>query len=99
MEFSDLNSMFSEVKKRMDGAIDRVRRRHHPRAVLVPSMLTGWTESAAVRSLGIKAYGFEPYILDESEQERAHGNDERISVDNVLLGVTIMDEVVRDIGR
>ena len=89
----------SPVDSEVVRAIDRVRQRHHPRAVLVPSMLTGWTESAAVRSLGIKAYGFEPYILDESEQERAHGNDERISVDNVLLGVTIMDEVVRDIGR
>lgn len=80
-------------------AIDRARARHHPDLVLAPTILTGWTESALMRPLGIKAYGFEPYVLDESEQRRAHGNDERISVDNVRLGARIMEEVVRDVAR
>jgi acetylornithine deacetylase/succinyl-diaminopimelate desuccinylase-like protein len=80
-------------------AIDRARARHHPEAVLAPMILTGWTESALMRGLGIHAYGFEPYVLDDSEQDRAHGNDERISVDNVLLGARILEEIVRDVGR
>ncbi|HXH28016.1 MAG TPA: M20/M25/M40 family metallo-hydrolase, partial [Candidatus Polarisedimenticolia bacterium] len=89
----------SPVDSEMVKAIDRVRARHHPDAVLAPTILTGWTESAVVRSLGIKAYGFEPYVLDESEQERVHGNDERISVDNVLNGAAIMQEIVADVAR
>ena len=55
-----------------------------PDAVLAPTMLTGWTESAAVRPFGVKAYGFQPFVLDESEQKRIHGDDERISVENVF---------------
>jgi acetylornithine deacetylase/succinyl-diaminopimelate desuccinylase-like protein len=88
----------SPVDSDLMRAIDRARARHHPRAVLAPTILTGWTESAMVRPLGIQAYGFEPFILDGVEQKRAHGNDERISIDNVHLGLRIMDEVVRDVS-
>ena len=70
-----------------------------PDAVLAPTMLTGWTESATLRTLGIQAYGFEPYVLDASEQERQHGNDERISVENVRRGATILGEIVLDVAR
>ena len=80
-------------------AIDRARARHHPAAVLAPTMLTGWTESATLRTLGIKAYGFEPYVLDASEQDRQHGNDERIAVENVLRGAKILEEIVLDVAR
>jgi acetylornithine deacetylase/succinyl-diaminopimelate desuccinylase-like protein len=89
----------SPVDSELMRAIDRARARHHPDTVLAPVILTGWTESALMRTLGIKAYGFEPYVLEESEQNRAHGNDERISVKNVLQGARIMEEVVRDICR
>ena len=89
----------SPVDSDLVRAIDRARARHHPEAALAPMILTGWTESALVRGLGVHAYGFEPYLLDDAEQDRAHGNDERISVDNVLLGARIMEEVVRDVGR
>jgi len=89
----------SPVDSDLVRAIDRARARRHPDAVLAPTILTGWTESASVRPLGIKAYGFEPYILDQDEQERTHGNDERISIANVLFGASLMDDVVRDLCR
>jgi acetylornithine deacetylase/succinyl-diaminopimelate desuccinylase-like protein len=87
----------SPIDSELVRAIDRARQRHHPEAVLAPTMLTGWTESAAVRPFGVKAYGFQPFVLDESEQERIHGNDERISVENVLRGARILEEIVRDL--
>jgi acetylornithine deacetylase/succinyl-diaminopimelate desuccinylase-like protein len=87
----------SPVDSEMVRAIDHARARHHPGAVLAPTILTGWTESATMRTLGIKAYGFEPYLLDEAEQQRAHGNDERISVENVLAGARIYDEIIREL--
>jgi acetylornithine deacetylase/succinyl-diaminopimelate desuccinylase-like protein len=89
----------SPVDSELVKAIDRARARHHPQAVLAPTILTGWTESAMVRSLGIQAYGFEPYVLDESEQERTHGNDERISVENIRNGAELMREIVVDVAR
>jgi len=89
----------SPVESDVMRAIDRARARHHPDAVLAPTILTGWTESALMRPLGVQAYGFEPYVLEESEQNRAHGNDERISLDNIRLGAQVMEEVVRDVAR
>jgi acetylornithine deacetylase/succinyl-diaminopimelate desuccinylase-like protein len=89
----------SPVDSEFMRAVDRARAKHHPKAVLAPTMLTGWTESADLRPLGVKAYGFEPYVLDEDEQNRQHGNDERISIDNVLNGSRIMEEIVRDVAR
>lgn len=89
----------SPVDSEVMRAIDRARARHHPEAVLAPVILTGWTESNLMRTLGIKAYGFEPYVLDETEQERAHGNDERISVENVMSGEEILREIVLDVAR
>jgi len=89
----------SPVDSDLMRAVDRARARHHPKAVLAPTMLTGWTESAVLRPLGVKAYGFEPYVLDEEEQNRQHGNDERISIENVLGGARIMEEIVRDVAR
>ncbi len=89
----------SPVDSELMRAIDRARARHHPGAALAPTILTGWTESAAVRALGIQAYGFEPYVLDEAEQDRAHGNDERISVENVTSGAALMQEIVGDLCR
>jgi acetylornithine deacetylase/succinyl-diaminopimelate desuccinylase-like protein len=89
----------SPVDSEFMRAVDRARAKHHPKAVLAPTMLTGWTESAVLRPLGVKAYGFEPYVLDEEEQNRQHGNDERISIENVLNGARIMEEIVRDVAR
>lgn len=89
----------SPVDSEFMRAVDRARAKHHPKAVLAPTMLTGWTESAVLRPLGVKAYGFEPYVLDEDEQDRQHGNDERIAVDNMLNGARIMEEIVRDVAR
>jgi acetylornithine deacetylase/succinyl-diaminopimelate desuccinylase-like protein len=93
-----ISATASPVDSEMMRAIDRARARHHPAAALAPTILTGWTESAMMRPLGIQAYGFEPYVLDQAEQARAHGNDERISVDNVLLGARILEEIVRDVA-
>jgi acetylornithine deacetylase/succinyl-diaminopimelate desuccinylase-like protein len=88
----------SPVESEMMRAIDRARARHHPRATLAPTILTGWTESALLRPLGIQAYGFEPFVLEQSEQARAHGNDERISVDNIVRGARILEEIVLDVA-
>lgn len=93
-----ISATASPVDSEMMRAIDRARARHHPGATLAPTILTGWTESAMMRPLGVQAYGFEPYVLDPSEQSRAHGNDERISVENVLRGARILEEIVLDVA-
>jgi acetylornithine deacetylase/succinyl-diaminopimelate desuccinylase-like protein len=93
-----ISATASPVESEMMRAIDRARARHHPRATLAPTILTGWTESAMMRPLGIQAYGFEPFVLEQSEQARAHGNDERISVENIARGARILEEIVLDVA-
>jgi acetylornithine deacetylase/succinyl-diaminopimelate desuccinylase-like protein len=78
-------------------AIERAAARRAPGVPVVPTLLTSWTESALLRPLGIQAYGFDPLALDEREAGRSHGDDERVSLDNVARGAEIVYEIVRDV--
>jgi len=42
---------------------------------------------------GINAYGFFPFLFSRSELDRMHGNDERISVENMKLGVKMLYDI------
>ena len=52
--------------------------------------------ASLLRPLGIHAYGFEPYALTKEENRRIHGDDERISLENVRRGAEILYEIVRE---
>jgi acetylornithine deacetylase/succinyl-diaminopimelate desuccinylase-like protein len=68
-------------------AIRKVIAQDFPDTIAVPWMTTGGTDSRFLREKGVPAYGFVPIVLDERERERVHGVDERLSVDNLNLGV------------
>jgi len=69
------------------GAIGKIVALDFPGALVVPTMTTGGTDSRFVRNKGVAAYGFIPIILDENEERRFHGVDERLSVENLSRGV------------
>lgn len=71
--------------------------REIPGAVVVPSVSTGFTDSRVFRRRGVAAYGFVPTLTGPSEQGRVHGNDERLSIDNLRLGMRILHHTVRGI--
>jgi acetylornithine deacetylase/succinyl-diaminopimelate desuccinylase-like protein len=75
--------------------IEEVTARHFPRGKVVPAVSTGFTDSHFFRDMGIIAYGYGPEVLVPSEANRIHGNDERISVQNVNGGVQIVLEIVQ----
>ncbi|MBV9774685.1 MAG: M20/M25/M40 family metallo-hydrolase, partial [Gemmatimonadetes bacterium] len=78
-------------------AIERAARERDPGATVTPSMSTGGTDRPTYRALGIVTYGFGPFRTDEAEAARrgAHGNDERISVENLGFGVRFLYDVIR----
>ena len=41
--------------------------------------------------------GFGPFVLELSEIDRVHGVDERISIENLGLGVKIACDVIREL--
>lgn len=52
--------------------------------------IDNWT----FRGAGLQAYGFSPFVLAEDELRRVHGNDERVSLDNVRAGVRSYTEML-----
>jgi len=76
-------------------AIETVSTRHFPNSKVVPSVAGGFTDSHFFRDMDIVAYGYGPEILTPDESNRIHGNDERVSVQNVRRGVQMVLEVVQ----
>ena len=69
-------------------------RRRAPDAVVAPSIMTGFTDSWVFRRCGLQAYGFAPFVLDDRELDRVHGNDERISLENLREGARAYTEML-----
>lgn len=63
--------------------------------IVVPMLSPGFTDSHAYRAAGAAAYGFVPALLTSEELATIHGHNERISVDNLVLGTEILSDVVR----
>ena len=64
-------------------------------ARIAPEMTSGFTDSRIYRLRGIPAYGFVPCLLQPEDLAGVHGHNERISVENVRLGLQVLYEVVR----
>ena len=75
--------------------IEDVTRTHFPGATIVPSVIAGFTDSHFLRDLGITAYGYSPFAIPQEDRAGVHGNDERLSIENVRRGVRVMSDVVR----
>jgi acetylornithine deacetylase/succinyl-diaminopimelate desuccinylase-like protein len=78
--------------------VDAVREalaRHVPDGIVFPLQTPGGTDSRFFRAQNIPAYGFGPFVVDMSEMDRAHGIDERMSIENLELGVKVAYDVIR----
>lgn len=91
---------YSGTDNALFAAIREVAGKYFPRTPVVPHITSGYTENQRYRPLGISAYGFNPYAATEEEGNSEHGNDERIRVEEVRRGPTILfDVVTRVAGR
>jgi acetylornithine deacetylase/succinyl-diaminopimelate desuccinylase-like protein len=78
-------------------AIKRVVAADFKDTIVVPWMTTGGTDSRSLRNKGVPAYGFLPIILEPGEIARFHGDDERLSVDNLNLGIKATYDLTIDL--
>lgn len=77
--------------------IVKVLREFEPECLVTPIMLTGGTDSRFFRRLGAVCYGFHPLRSDLPYGEilkMIHGVDERISVENLVFGTSVLYNVV-----
>ena len=75
-----------------------VIRRNFPSASIAPAVSTGFTDSHWFRDLGIASFGFSPFVIPAADEGGVHGNNERISVENVRKGTAMMLELVREVA-
>jgi acetylornithine deacetylase/succinyl-diaminopimelate desuccinylase-like protein len=88
----------SDTDTELYRAIAEVTQRHLPEATIAPSVAAGFTDSHFFRDLGIASYGYMPMVVPESDLRGLHGNNERISVENVKRGTRLMLEVVQRVA-
>lgn len=69
--------------------------RAFPGASFNPQVVGGFTDSHFFRDLGIVSYGYEATATPQGDQGGVHGNDERVSEENVRRGVAVTLEIVK----
>ncbi|MGC1106589.1 MAG: M20/M25/M40 family metallo-hydrolase [Candidatus Acidiferrales bacterium] len=70
-----------------------------PGAGVVQTVDAGFTDSHFFRDKGIVSYGFEPFADTLEDDERVHGDNERIPIKNYKDGVHLLWNVVYDFSR
>ncbi|MGB9722460.1 MAG: M20/M25/M40 family metallo-hydrolase [Chloroflexia bacterium] len=78
-------------------AVARAVERYVPGSTVFPLLMTGATDGRYFRQRGYPTYGFGPTVLDPDDISRAHGIDERISLANLVLGIQIAREIIREL--
>jgi acetylornithine deacetylase/succinyl-diaminopimelate desuccinylase-like protein len=79
-------------------AITNVLKDFEPNCGVTPTLTTGGTDSRFFRETGSVCYGFQPMRPDEpidKLEQRMHGIDERITVENLVFGTSIFYEIVK----
>jgi acetylornithine deacetylase/succinyl-diaminopimelate desuccinylase-like protein len=88
----------STTKTPLYAAILSVLKDFEPNCGVTPTLATGGTDSRFFREMGSVCYGFHPIIPDEPNdklEQRMHGIDERITVENLVFGTSIFYETVK----
>jgi acetylornithine deacetylase/succinyl-diaminopimelate desuccinylase-like protein len=88
----------SPIDTELYAAIRRVAGRYFPDAVIAPRLTTGYTESQRYRPLGIVCYGFAVHAATAEESSTAHGDNERIRVEELRRGHRILYDVVVEVA-
>ena len=80
----------SAFRSQIFDAIADTVRELAPTMVTVPYMSTGATDSARLRRLGMEAFGILPFPMDQEDEDRMHGNDERIPLASLHFGTRLI---------
>ena len=89
---SDFHSpMFTAVRESAQ-ALD-------PSLAVVPYLSTGATDSARLRTWGMQAFGLLPFPMNQDDEDRMHGNDERIPLASLEFGTKMIYGAVLRVAR
>jgi acetylornithine deacetylase/succinyl-diaminopimelate desuccinylase-like protein len=83
----------------MFAAIAASARELDPSLTIVPYLSTGATDSAQLRACGVQAYGLLPFPLEQGDEDRMHGNDERVPLESLDFGTRLIYGAIRRVTR
>ena len=63
---------------------------------VIPFMSTGATDSAQLRLHNVQAYGLRPFPINETDDARVHGDEERLPLASLPKGVDLMVRIVAE---
>ncbi len=92
---ADLRGPPSPIDSELYETLSRAVRNTVEDVVVVPWTSTGFTDSRVFRRHGYPAYGFVPVFVPPSDQALGHGNDERIAIEGLRVGMQILHDTVR----
>lgn len=90
------NNIPSPVNTFLYKVIDSVVTRHLPDFIVTPVLIPGTSDSRFFRKQNIPAYGFQPFVITSEDMRAYHSVNERISVENIQLGVKMMTELIAE---
>jgi len=76
--------------------MEKVFQRVSPRAVVIPYMSRGATDGSFLREKGMAVYGA-PVFMREKNESRAHGNDERLRLQDLAAGTSLLLQIVESV--
>ncbi|MGZ8398918.1 MAG: M20/M25/M40 family metallo-hydrolase [Gemmatimonadales bacterium] len=81
----------------MSRAIQRTAARLLPGVPFATTISTGATDRPYYAGAGLICYGVDPFLVDVEEGRRGvHGNDERVSIENLGFGLRVYAEVIQE---
>ena len=87
----------SRMDTEMFAALERAQKKLFPKAITLPQMTVGATDSAQLRAKGVQAYGLNT-LTSDADGARMHGNDERVSIKGLGTFLEYLWTVVTDVA-
>ncbi|HUQ18803.1 MAG TPA: M20/M25/M40 family metallo-hydrolase [Gemmatimonadaceae bacterium] len=86
----------SPINSDLVKAVERASHDRDPNVFVTSVMLTGATDRPSYQRVGIKTYGLDPFKVEAADNQRGvHGNNERLSLENVGFGVRYVYDILR----
>lgn len=68
---------------------------HFPHTAVVPCLLAGGSDARRMEPICSHVYRFSPFVMPTEELARIHNADERISVENLVRGVSFFRQILQ----
>ncbi len=92
-------SFSAPLDTEMARAIERTAARLVPGAPFATTVSTGATDRPYYAGAGMVCYGVDPFLVEREDAQRGvHGNDERVSIENLGFGLRLYAGVIEEMA-